>query len=137
MLTRLVNTLGVQTATVYLFSDDGSELVSPASGQRLAVNQGVSGRIASERTPITSANPADIGELASETHRLASVAGCPIVVEDRLIGICVVGTTAPKPFNEVDIQLLQLVADVTPRETETFGARSAVRTLYLACKTFI
>ena len=120
MLTRLVSTLEVQTATVYLFSDDGSEFVSAASvgaegavteGHRLAVDQGVAGRIVTDRTPITSDNPADIGELASDGHRLASVAGCPIIVEDRLIGICVLGTTAPKPFNEIDIQLLQLVAD--------------------------
>jgi PAS domain S-box-containing protein len=120
MLTRLVHTLGVQTATIYLFSEDGSEFVSPASvgkegaitkGHRLEVNRGVAGRIAAERQPITSDNPAEIGELASDSLRLASVAGCPIVVEDHLIGICVVGTTAPKPFSQVDIQLLQLVAD--------------------------
>ena len=120
MLTRLVSTLEVQTATIYLFSEDDSELVSPASvgvggavakGHRIAVDSGIAGRIIAERRPIASDNPADIGELATDDDRLASVAGCPIVVEDRLIGLCIVGTVAPKPFNEVDIQLLQLVAD--------------------------
>ena len=58
MLTRLATTLEVQMATVYLFSDDGREFVSPASvgvggtvtkGHRLAVDRGVAGRIVDDR----------------------------------------------------------------------------------------
>ena len=119
MLTRLASTLDVQSAAVYLFSDDGTELVSPAfvgdggvvtSGQRVAVDSAVAGRIVADRKPVTSDNESDIGELGSDLH-LSSVAGCPIIVEDRLIGICVVGTVGARSFNDVDIQLLQLVAD--------------------------
>jgi PAS domain S-box-containing protein len=120
MLSRLVQTLEVQTATVYLFGDDGTDLVSRASvgypgpadaERRLPVGQGVAGRIAANRQPLVSDNPTEIGELEPDMPALTSAAGCPIVVEDRLLGICVVGATSAKTFNDADIQLLQLVAD--------------------------
>jgi PAS domain S-box-containing protein len=105
---------------VYLLSDDGAELVLGASvgypgptapDYRLPVGLGLAGRFVANRQPIVSDNPAEIAELAPDMLALASLAGCPIVVEDRLLGICVVGAASAKTFDDADIQLLQLVAD--------------------------
>jgi PAS domain S-box-containing protein len=120
MLARLLTTMGVDTATIYLLSDDGSELISRASlgrgsvlteGHHLSTSSGIAAQIVNRREPLISNNPASLGELAPALRTLASLAGCPIVMEDRLIGICLVGTIQPMEFTDADIQLLQLVAD--------------------------
>jgi len=50
--------------------------------------------------------------LASQLHySLASAAGCPIVVDGQLIGVCIVGTSVPFLFDDRRLHLLQLVAD--------------------------
>ncbi len=123
MLTRLLRTLGVETATVYLFDPtrhDHQELVARASvgywgtaiaGHQLPAGGGMAARILQTRQAVTSDHAAEIGELMPGVPAVTAVAGCPIVVEDRLIGICAVASTASKSYSEADIQLLQLVAD--------------------------
>ena len=50
--------------------------------------------------------------LSSRTgQKLVSAAACPILVEGRLIGICVTGSTSPKRFDVRELHLMQLVAD--------------------------
>jgi PAS domain S-box-containing protein len=117
MLARLLDALGVQTAAVYLLNADGSELVGRASIGTLAdarclrADLGLAGRIIDGRSPLVTWSTVEIEELVPPTAGLVSLAGCPLVIEDRLIGVCLVGSVTPKTFNEADVQLLQLVAD--------------------------
>jgi PAS domain S-box-containing protein len=109
MLTRLVAALNVETAAVYLIQGDQSELVARAAVGALSdtpslpADHGPAAEIIGMRAPLQEPAPNMAG--------LMSLAGCPIVIEDRLIGVCLVGSTASKAFNEADTQLLQLVAD--------------------------
>ena len=117
MLTRLVAALNVDTAAVYLIRDDQSDLVARAAVGALSdtpsvsADHGPAAEVIGLRTPLQTQDPADIGALGATSPTLLSLAGCPIVIEDRLIGACLVGSTTSKAFNEADTQLLQLVAD--------------------------
>src|SRR5262249_45584315 len=100
MLTRLVAPLLVETAAPYPIRDDKSELVARAAVGALSgtpslpIDHGPAVEIIGMRAPLQDLVPTMAG--------LVSLAGCPLVIEDRLIGVCLVGSTASKAFNEAD-----------------------------------
>jgi PAS domain S-box-containing protein len=120
LLVRLQEVLSVGTATIFLLAQDGKELQVEASrgmevlatdGVRMQLHQGLAAQIASSRAPVVVDDVAssDIGPPA--LRGLASLAGCPIVVQGRLIGLCLVGSELRMRFTDRDVQLLQLVSD--------------------------
>jgi PAS domain S-box-containing protein len=120
LLIRLQEVLGVQTATFLLLVNGSTELSVRAwrgpqdlatEDIRLPVHDGLIGQIASTREPaiVNDVSSTDTGPVP--LRDLASLAGCPIVVQGQLIGVCLVGSAARMHFTDRDIQFLQLVAD--------------------------
>ncbi|HZC78207.1 MAG TPA: ATP-binding protein, partial [Ktedonobacterales bacterium] len=62
--------------------------------------------------PLTAEDLSTMEDVLPVLHdKLQALAGVPLLVEGRLIGVLHVGTVAPRHFTQADIQLLQLVAD--------------------------
>jgi signal transduction histidine kinase/putative methionine-R-sulfoxide reductase with GAF domain len=116
---RIRQVMAVDNVSVLLLTEDGQELtVRSARGVlanlhvRFPLGRSVAGRIAASRQPlivedlstVEIANP----ELREKLHALA---GVPLLIEGRLIGVLLVGTVTPRHFTQADVQLLQLVAD--------------------------
>ena len=122
-LERLVNVVKTKVAIIFLLSDSGTELEAIAargidgletSTIRIYVadNDGLLGRVVVTELPVSTTSTVDLAVLSSRTgQRLVSAAACPILVEGRLIGICVTGSTSPKRFDVRELHLMQLVAD--------------------------
>lgn len=121
LLARLLAIMGVDHAAVLLLEADGQHLaVRAACGLaeglveqvQVPLGQGFAGRIAATRAPLVvddlSTFPA-VGPLLRQTLR--SVAGVPLLVEERLIGVVWVGSASPRRFTAADITLLAQVAD--------------------------
>jgi K+-sensing histidine kinase KdpD len=121
VLDRLTAALAVDNAAVLLLSEDGENLVlhmargpeEQVAGQvRVPLGRGIAGHIAATRAPLIVDDLATI-EVVSPFLRetIHSLMGVPLVVEDRVIGVVHVATTAPRHFTADDLHLLQLVAD--------------------------
>jgi len=92
-------------------ASDGLD-VDVLNGFAVASDQGMIAAIAATSLPQTIADPGRLDILASQLHhRFASAAGCPILVDGRLVGICIVGSDGPRRFDDRRLELLQLVAD--------------------------
>ncbi len=142
LLERTRELLSVDTATILLLDDTGTELVATAArgleeevrqGIRVPVGAGFAGRIAAEARPIvldrvdstTVVNPILVNK------HLVSMAGAPMLTPDGVIGVLHVGSLKPRRFSEEDLQLLRLVADRAGMATQ--ARRSQLdRTMTLA-----
>jgi serine phosphatase RsbU (regulator of sigma subunit)/putative methionine-R-sulfoxide reductase with GAF domain len=122
LLSRLRETLAADTAMLFLVSDDGRELalraaqgVDPdvAARTRLAVGTGLAGEIArrGEAIVVDDLASSGIASYILPERGIRCVVGVPLVVEGRVTGVVHVGRTEPRPFDEDDTRLLQLVAD--------------------------
>jgi PAS domain S-box-containing protein len=120
LLVRLQEVLIVGTATIFLLAEGGDQLAVRASrgmedlateAVRMQLREGLAAQIATSRAPVVVDDVAssDVGPAA--LWGLASLAACPIVVQGRLIGLCLVGSEVRMRFTDRDIQLLQLVSD--------------------------
>jgi PAS domain S-box-containing protein len=120
LLVRLQEVLSVGTATILLLTEGGTELevrawrgmeVLAGKAVRMPLSEGLAAQIARTRAPVVvdDVGSSDIGPAA--LRGLASLAGCPIVVQERLIGLCLVGSELRMRFTDRDTQLLQLVSD--------------------------
>ena len=121
LLERVVAILGTDTAAILLLDEETNELVARAAkgieeeverGVRVPVGQGFAGRVAAERqavvlepTPETVVNPLLVEK------GISTLAGVPLIVERRLIGVLHVGTLTPRDFDARDLMLLQVAAD--------------------------
>jgi signal transduction histidine kinase len=78
---------------------------------RIAFGEGVAGRIAATRAPLTVDDLRTV-EVANPLlqKRFRSLAGAPLLVDTRLIGVLHVASVTPRHFTDTDIRLLQLVA---------------------------
>ena len=122
-LERLVNVVKTKVAIIFLLSESGTALEAIAargiegletSKIRIYVadNDGLLSRVVVTELPVATTSSVDLAVLSSRTgQRLVSAAACPILVEGRLIGICVTGSTSPKRFDVRELHLMQLVAD--------------------------
>ncbi|MGW5049522.1 PP2C family protein-serine/threonine phosphatase [Actinokineospora sp. NPDC004072] len=143
ILERVRLLLGVDTATVLLHDPVSDRLVATAtSGLEEEVVQGVSvpmgagfaGKVAASREPVfidhvdqtTVVNP-----LLWE-HGLHTMLGVPMLARDDLIGVLHIGSLAERGFTDVDIRLLQVVADrlaIAVRLDRVAAERSAAEAL--------
>ena len=122
-LERLVNVLHTNVGAIFLLTESGVEMkpiavkgVDEAHASSLRVlisdNDGLVGRVIVTELPIATNDEQDLAVLSQRTgQRLVSAAACPILVEGRLIGVCVAATSSSKEFDERELHLMQLVAD--------------------------
>lgn len=121
LLVRLMVVMNVDNAAMLLLDEDGQTLTLQAArgpeeeqiGEaKIPLGIGFAGQIAASREPLVvddlssfnAANP-----LLKET--LHSIAGVPLLVEGRLVGVVHIGSATARHFTQQDVQLLQLAAD--------------------------
>jgi PAS domain S-box-containing protein len=135
LLCRVTDVMSVDQVGILLLDEDAQMLTLQAACglletapgyDRFAMGQGFPGRIAASREPlITNAPSADDWDGSPPALRewLHSAAGVPLLVQDpkenqvaaqlegQLVGVLIVGSATPCRFTDVDVQLLQRVAD--------------------------
>ena len=120
VLGRIVDVTRSDAAAVLVAADDltlrascTSGLNGVRSGARLEAGQGFPGRVAQARQPITTAARAEEDEisLAFTEQGASSLLGVPLTVDERLIGVLVVGAGDGRELGRVDADLLRLAAD--------------------------
>lgn len=120
LLARVRAVLAADTATIFLVDPDGAHLtVAAASGlaheddaaTRVPMGEGFIGQVAAGRVPIV---VRDVGEsnVMSTILRenIRSLAGAPLLVDGRVIGVLHVGSRATRNFTLEEVTLLGLVA---------------------------
>src|SRR5207245_5633667 len=118
---RLRDVIGVDTATVLLPEPDGQTLTVRAAvgleetvrrGSQVPIGRGFAGTIAADRRPRVIEQVGEV-EVWSDLlrTRLASLAGVPMELEGRLIGVVHVGSLEPRHFTDDELRLLRLAAD--------------------------
>ncbi len=128
LIERLRIALGSDTVTVLLLDADGQHLV-PAISQglteeveealRVPLGSGVSGRIAASAGGLIIHDLADVNVVSPVLkERVRSLAGVPLKIDGRLVGVIHVGTVRPRVFTSDDLRLLELVAHRTARAIE-------------------
>jgi K+-sensing histidine kinase KdpD len=124
VLDRVTTALVVDNTAILLIDDDGQTLVvymarGPAdqmAGQRrIPRGLGIAGQIAASRQPLVvdDLSTVETGEAITPFWRetMHASMGVPIVMDDRVIGVLLAGTRAPRHFMGDEVRLLQLVAD--------------------------
>jgi serine phosphatase RsbU (regulator of sigma subunit) len=121
VMRRLRRVLGANTVRILLATPDGRELIGAGAlglgdmsewRDELPVGEGFAGTIAATRAPLVVApklQPFDF--LSPALHNLELVAGVPLLVRDRLIGVIHVGSREPRGFDDDDLRLLELAAE--------------------------
>ena len=121
LLTRVCEALECDTATLLLVAEDSSALVVRAShgladeaidAPVVPLGRGVAGRIAERGEPMIVPDTSE-AEIYSPTLRehVRSLIGVPLRIEERTIGVLLVGTVEPRDFTPADLELLVLVAE--------------------------
>jgi len=121
LLARVADVLAVDNAALLLLTEDrGSLAVYLARGPEheqvgatlVPLGHGIAGRIAASRQPLVvdDVSSADV----SNVHLLdtvRSLAGVPVLVQDRLVGVLHVDSALPRHFTAADVEVLRLVAE--------------------------
>jgi GAF domain-containing protein/anti-sigma regulatory factor (Ser/Thr protein kinase) len=121
LLRRLREALGADLASILLFDEERGELVARAAvgleaevreGGRVPLGRGFSGRIAARREPwvVEDASTIEIFSPFLREQGVVSLAGVPMLADERLVGVLDVGTCRRREFSDDDVLLLQLVA---------------------------
>jgi signal transduction histidine kinase len=116
---RLRLALGSDTATILLLEGGGQYLVQAVSRGlreevdepiRIPVSAGVAGRIAASDNGLIVHDLAAVDVVsAALRERVRSLAGVPLKVDGRMIGVIHVGSASPRFFTPDDLRLLELV----------------------------
>ena len=120
LLTRLREAITHDTAAVYLLDDGGAVLTlfeasgletENADALRLRVEGTFAGRVARSGISLLVNDPAN-SDIGSEflRSRMRSVAGAPLLVAERTIGVLRIGAIADDAFAPDDMRMLELVA---------------------------
>jgi len=147
LLDRVLVILDADTAAVLLLDERTNELVARAArgveeevrqGVRIPVGRGFAGTIAARQRPVI------IDEVSQSTVTnpilwatgIRAMAGVPLLVGGRVIGVLHVGAKGDRKFTPEDATLLQVVADrvagatqVRELEVERAAARALQRSL--------
>jgi len=120
VLGRIVEVGRSDAAAVLIAADDlalrassTAGLDAVRSGARLEAGQGFPGRVAQTRQPITTAARAEEDEIshAFAEQGAGSLLGVPLTVDERLIGVLIVGAGDGRELGRVEADLLRLAAD--------------------------
>ncbi len=120
LVTRVAQALAAENAALLLVSEDGQSLVvylaegaeQMQEGEVIVpIGQGIAGHIAAARRPLV---VDDVGSAempnAQTLKGMRSLAGVPVIVQDRLLGVLHVDSSEPRSFTAEDVEMLQLVA---------------------------
>ncbi len=122
LIVRLRETLGVDACSVLLLEEDAHELVVRTSlgldgqlerGARIRVGVGLPGRVVAELRPLLLDEIDEPAGLDLGTGGLAAAVGVPLAAHGVALGALVVGTFAPRRFDDGAVELLRLAADRT------------------------
>jgi serine phosphatase RsbU (regulator of sigma subunit)/anti-sigma regulatory factor (Ser/Thr protein kinase) len=119
-LGRIVDVVRSDAAAVLIAADDlvlrtscavGLSSVEP--GARVDVGEGLPGRVAQSRQAITTAAAAedDVISRAFADQGATSLLGVPLTVDDRVIGVLILGAGDGRELGRLDAELLRLAAD--------------------------
>jgi len=126
LLARLCHVLGADRAALALIDEESGALFTRAAfgfplelvrAVRVPLGRGVTGRIAAEGVPliVDDYSSIDLSGVEGLPPRgvlpaTRSVAGAPLHVASRVIGVVTVASQGPHTFTEGDLEVLQLVA---------------------------
>jgi PAS domain S-box-containing protein len=138
LLRPLREAMRTDMAGVLLLDEDGQDLVVRANegfegflNLRVPLGRGVAGRIAATGRPMAVEELCAFDVVNAQLReRLRSLAGAPLIVHDRIIGVVDVGTIERRCFTEDDLTLLELIAHPIAAAIERarlFEAVSAAR----------
>ena len=122
LLSRVRELLDTDTATLLLLDRSAQQLLAVAAvgieeeirqGVRVPVGRGFAGTIAAARQPrvIDHVDESTVMNPLLWEHGLRAIAGVPLIVEGKLLGVLHVGTMSPRRFTDHDLNLLRMVAD--------------------------
>lgn len=130
LLERIRSLLRVDNATILLMDPAGRELITAATvgleeelelDVRVPVGVGFSGHIAQTGRPLV-VEHVDRESVFSRVlldRHMTSLAGVPMMIGGRLVGVLRVGTVEPRKFGEEDVELLRIAADRAAAATES------------------
>jgi GAF domain-containing protein/anti-sigma regulatory factor (Ser/Thr protein kinase) len=121
LLSRVRDALGTDTAALLVIDDERQTLVARAAkgleeeverGIEVPVGRGFAGRVAEQRAPLVVEDASEI-EVVSPLlrQRMRSLAGVPLAIDDRLLGVLHVGTRERRSFSAEDMTLLALAGE--------------------------
>ena len=122
LLQQIRSLLGADTCAILLLDEARHELVAHAAVGieeeleppiRIPVGKGFAGRVAAELRPVVlpDVEQADVINPLLRRKGIASLAGVPLVVAGRPLGVLHVGTLQKHAFTREEVDLLQLAAD--------------------------
>ncbi|MGH2789097.1 MAG: SpoIIE family protein phosphatase [Actinomycetota bacterium] len=121
LLARIGETLKVEIAVMLLMDDEREYLTVRATlgldkseeREGIVVGRGVAGRIAATGRPEFVSEISDVELALAELRELGTRAlgGVPLIADEEVIGVLMVGTTRSRAFSEDDELLLRLTAD--------------------------
>ena len=121
LLERASAAIHTDTATLLLLDQRGEALTVRASRGlppetaatvRVPLGKGFAGTIAATRKPLILRDTKHADVVSAYLHdMLHTVAGVPLLVEDRLIGVLHVGSRIPRVFTASDVWLLQQIGE--------------------------
>jgi len=123
LVARVREILAADSATIFLIADDDKTLAVAASKgteetvprhSRLALGQGLAGRVALERRPIavSDVTPGDLlSRPTPQGEALRALLGVPLFVGGRVIGVLQVGNLQERAFSDDEVSFLQRVSD--------------------------
>ncbi len=122
---RTTTVMGVQVCSFYLMDGDEQRLTLAATNGldrsqvghvSLAVGQGITGRAAAGRVPVTSqdvtVDPRFSWVRGFDLAGLRAMLSVPLVWHDRVVGVLNVQTTDARPFGDAEVELLSTIAAI-------------------------
>src|SRR5581483_9742669 len=126
---RLQSVLAVDTVRILLL-DERTKRLRPAGPELLLpVGRGFGGRVALAGGPVIEPDAGSIERLDPLIAGSRSLAGVPLLVGDRLVGVLHVGTEERRVFTRADVELLELAAERVAAAMERSRAFERERTL--------
>jgi serine phosphatase RsbU (regulator of sigma subunit) len=122
LVERVKEVLRADTAAVLLLDHSAQQLIAAAAsgieeevrqGVRIPLGTGFAGRVAASREPVilTRVDHTTVRNPLLVDRGIRSLLGVPLLVGGKVIGVLHVGSLSGRPFEQQDVELLQLAAD--------------------------
>jgi sigma-B regulation protein RsbU (phosphoserine phosphatase) len=122
LVERVREVLRADTAAVLLLDQSARQLIATAAsgieeevrqGVRIPLGTGFAGRVAASHEPVilTRVDHTTVRNPLLVDRGIRSLLGVPLLVGGRVIGVLHVGSLSGRPFDQQDVELLQLAAD--------------------------
>ncbi len=122
LVERVREVLRADTAAVLLLDQSARQLIATAAsgieeevrqGVRIPLGTGFAGRVAASHEPVilTRVDHTTVRNPLLVDRGIRSLLGVPLLVGGRVIGVLHVGSLSGQPFEQQDVELLQLAAD--------------------------